>query len=190
MPHVIIIAGSNGSGKSTAAPSLLKDTVHIKNFVNADVIAQGLSAFEPEKASIQAGRIMLDRIKTLANENTNFSFETTLASRTFAGWIKGLKRNGYQFHLVFLWLKNVELAVSRVADRVRMGGHSVPEEIIRRRYVGGLRNFFNLYCPIADSWQLYDNSDAALAPIAIKAQGKVGIKNKTIWKYLAETYSE
>jgi predicted ABC-type ATPase len=109
MPHVIIIAGSNGSGKSTATPILLQETAHIHDFVNADIIAQGLSAFQPEKAAIQAGRIMLDRIKTLANEKKNFAFETTLASRTFSTWIKGLKEKGYKFHLVFLWLKNVLL---------------------------------------------------------------------------------
>ena len=191
MPHVIVIAGSNGSGKSTAAPILLQDTVHIKDFVNADIIAQGLSAFQPEKAAIQAGRIMLDRIKGLAEEGANFAFETTLASRTFAGWIKKLKEQGYQFHLVFLWLKDIELAISRVVDRVRMGGHSVPEETIRRRYGAGLRNFFNLYRPIADSWQIYDNSDAdRLASIAMKAQDKVIIKNETIWQQLVETYGE
>ena len=190
MPHVIIISGSNGSGKSTAAPALLQDTVHINDFVNADVIAQGLSAFQPEKAAIQAGKIMLDRLKTLANQGANFAFETTLASRTFAEWIKKLKASGYQFHLVFLWLKDVELAVSRVADRIRMGGHSVPEETIRRRYKAGLRNFFNLYIPIADSWQFYDNSDAErLTLIALKAQNKIKIEDENTWKYLTETYS-
>lgn len=188
---MIVIAGSNGSGKSTAAPILLKDTVHIKDFVNADVIAQGLSAFQPEKAAIQAGRVMLDRIKALANERTNFAFETTLASRTFAGWIEKLKGQGYQFHLVFLWLRSVELAISRVADRVRMGGHSVPEETIRRRYVVGLNNFFNLYRPIADSWQMYDNSDANnLALIASKIQDKINIGKEDVWKNLVEKYSE
>ncbi|HVE44863.1 MAG TPA: zeta toxin family protein [Gammaproteobacteria bacterium] len=190
MPHVIIIAGSNGSGKSTAAPVLLQDAVHIKDFVNADVIAQGLSAFQPEKAAIQAGRIMLDRIKTLAKEKTNFAFETTLASRTFAGWIETLKEQGYHFHLVFLWLKNAELAISRVADRVKIGGHSVPETTIRRRYISGLKNFFNLYCPIANSWQLYDNSNNKLTLMASNIQATVNIENKEIWKVLAETYSE
>jgi len=191
MPHVIVIAGSNGSGKSTAAPALLQDTIQIKDFVNADVIAQGLSAFQPENAAIQAGRIMLDRIKSLANENTNFAFETTLASRTFAGWIKKLKENGYQFHLIFLWLRDINLAISRVTDRIKMGGHSVPEETIRRRYKAGLSNFFNLYQPIADSWKLYDNSDAnQLTLIATQTQNKISIRNETIWKHLMETYSE
>lgn len=191
MPHVIIIAGSNGSGKSTAAPVLLKDTAHIKDFVNADIIAQGLSAFQPEKAAIQAGRIMLKHIKTLANERIDFAFETTLASRTFANWIKQLKKQEYRFHLVFLWLRNVELAISRVSDRIKMGGHSVPEETIRRRYDVGLRNFFNLYCPVADSWQLYDNSEVdGLALIASKIQTKIIIRNEKIWKNLVEKYGE
>jgi len=191
MPHVIIIAGSNGSGKSTAAPVLLQDTVHINDFVNADVIAQGLSAFQPEKAAIQAGRVMLTRIKQLADANSDFAFETTLASKTFAGWISILKNKGYKFHLMFLWLKSVNLAVSRVSDRVRMGGHAIPEEIIQRRYVAGLKNFFKMYSPIADSWQFYDNSeDDGLALIASKNTDKIHIENQEIWKYLVETYSE
>ncbi len=192
MPHVIVIAGSNGSGKSTAAPALLQDTVHIKDFVNADVIAQGLSAFQPEKAAIQAGRVMLERIKTLAAEKNNFAFETTLASRMFAKWIKELKqKKGYQFHLTFLWLRDVELAVSRVADRVKMGGHSVPEKTIRRRYEAGLRNFFKLYCPIADSWRLYDNSNTeGISLIAAKPQDEIEVFNKIIWKRLEEAYGE
>ena len=166
--------------------------MHINDFVNADVIAQGLSAFQPEKAAIQAGRVMLERIKALADEQVNFAFETTLASRTFAGWIEGLKAKHYQFHLVFLWLKDVELAISRVAERVRVGGHSVPEETIRRCYAAGLRNFFNLYCPIADFWQLYDNSDAdAFSLIAMQSQNETIIQNETVsWKYLLETYHE
>lgn len=188
---MIVIAGSNGSGKSTAAPALLQDAVQIKDFVNADVIAQGLSAFQPENAAIQAGRVMLDRIKALASERVNFAFETTLASRSFAGWLKKLKTTGYRFHLVFLWLRDMELAVSRVDDRVRMGGHSVPKATIRRRYNAGLRNFFNLYCPIADSWQIYDNSDANdLTLIASKKQNEISITNLEIWDNLVEKYSE
>lgn len=149
MPHLIIIAGPNGAGKSTAAPALLKDALHVDNFVNADVIAQGLCAYQPEKAAIQAGRIMLDRIHTLANEEVNFAFETTLASRTFAMWIPKLQKQGYQFHLIFLWLQSADLAIFRV----KAGGHSVPEATIRRRYTAGLKNFFNLYSSLADSWQ-------------------------------------
>lgn len=191
MPHLIIIAGCNGSGKSTAAPALLQNSLHVDDFVNADAIAHGLCAFQPEKASIQAGRIMLERIQKLADDKVNFAFETTLASRTFSTWIPKLKQEGYEFHLIFLWLQNVELAIRRVEERVKTGGHSIPEETIRRRYKSGLKNFFNLYRPLTDSWQFYDNSNAdKLSLIASEIHGhKLVIENKSIWEELEETYS-
>jgi predicted ABC-type ATPase len=191
MPHLIIIAGCNGSGKSTAAPALLQNSLHVDDFVNADAIAHGLCAFQPEKASIQAGRIMLERIQKLADDKVNFAFETTLASRTFSTWIPKLKQEGYEFHLIFLWLQNVELAIRRVEERVKTGGHSIPEETIRRRYKSGLKNFFNLYRPLTDSWQFYDNSNAdKLSLIASEIHGdKLVIEKKSIWEELEETYS-
>jgi predicted ABC-type ATPase len=191
MPHLIIIAGCNGSGKTTAAPALLQNSLHVDDFVNADAIAHGLCAFQPEKASIQAGRIMLQTIQKLADEKINFAFETTLASRTFSTWIPKLKQEGYQFHLIFLWLKNVELAIRRVEERVKTGGHSVPAETIRRRYKSGLKNFFNLYRPLTDSWQFYDNSNAdKVSLIASEIHGnKLVIENKSTWEELEETYS-
>jgi len=158
-PHLIVLAGPNGAGKSTTAPSLLKGTLGVDEFVNADLIAQGLSGFQPEGAAFHAGRVMLERIHHLAAKRANFAFETTLASRTFAAWIADLRKTGYDFHLVFLWLPNEDFAVARVAERVRMGGHNVPEETIRRRYKTGLRNFFQLYKPLTDFWRFYDNSD-------------------------------
>src|SRR5689334_18509082 len=149
MPHVIVIAGPNGAGKTTSAPALLGEALQIKHFVNADTIAAGLSAFAPEKAAIQAGKAMLERMHYLANNNENFAFETTLASKTFAPWIAKLKaEKGYLFHLTFLLLDSPDLAVSRVAERVKMGGHFVPEDTIRRRFKSGLKNFFNLYKPL------------------------------------------
>lgn len=190
MPHIVIIAGANGSGKSTAAPILLQNAVHIDNFVNADVIAQGLSAYQPEKVAIQAGRVMLSRIHHLAEESATFAFETTLATLTFAPWIKALKSNGYQFHLIFLWLKSEDLAISRVQERIKMGGHAVPEPVIRRRYRAGLKNFFKLYKPVADSWRFYDNSNVnELSLIASEIQGNsLTVENKTVWQQLIEEY--
>jgi predicted ABC-type ATPase len=158
-PIVAVIAGPNGAGKSTTAPGLLAGVLGITEFVNADVIAQGLSAFDPEGAAIDAGRVMLTRLKALATSRANFAFETTLASRTFAPWIARLCDSGYEFHLVFLYLPSPEMALERVADRVRAGGHHVPGEVVRRRYVGGIRNFFRLYRPLAKRWRFYDNSD-------------------------------
>ncbi len=192
MPHLIIIAGANGAGKSTAAPALLQGSLHVDDFVNADVIAQGLCAYQPEKAAIQAGRVMLERMHSLAQAKANFAFETTLASRTFSTWIPKLIAEGYQFHLVFLWLKNSDLAVLRVQERVKTGGHSVPEVTIRRRYISGLKNFFNLYRPLADSWKLYDNSDTDALPVIASEmnQNELIVKNKVIWNQLLETYRE
>lgn len=191
MPHVIVIAGPNGAGKTTAAPELLGKQLQIDHFVNADTIAAGLSAFAPEKAAIQAGKAMLERMHYLANNNENFAFETTLASRSFAPWIANLKKRGYLFHLTFLVLDSPDLAVLRVGERVRLGGHSVPEDTIRRRFKAGLKNFFNLYQPLADSWQMYDNSEVDIpTPIAQNINKEIIIYNSMIWKELLEKYNE
>lgn len=190
MPHVIIIAGPNGAGKSTTAPAILKGTLGVTEFVNADTIAQGLSAFNPARAAFHAGRIMLERLQQLAEDKEDFAFETTLASKTFAHWVQKLKAAGYQFHLFFLWIPTADFAVERVAERVRMGGHHVPEDTIRRRYQAGLRNFFRLYLPIADSWYLFDNSTAS-APALIASEDKETgqlVVNSVLWSKLTEEY--
>lgn len=191
MPHVIVIAGPNGAGKKTTAPALLNKALDISHFVNADTIAAGLSAFAPEKAAIEAGKAMLSRMRTLSDNNENFAFETTLASRSFAPWISKLKMRGYLFHLTFLTLDTPELAVSRVAERVKMGGHSVPEDVIRRRYKKGLLNFFQLYKPIADSWQMYDNTNIGqVIPIASSINNKLEVRDPIKWQKLIEAYDE
>ncbi len=172
-PHLVVLAGPNGAGKSTAAPALLESTLGVAEFVNADVIAQGLSAFHPERAALKAGRVMLERLRQLASRRATFAFETTLASRTFAPWIAELRRSdSYAFHLLFLWLSSPEVAVARVRERARMGGHDVPELTIHRRYRGGLRNFFWLYRPLADSWRLYDNSERAGPRLVAAGRGE------------------
>ena len=190
-PNVVVIAGPNGSGKSTAAPALLRDYLGITEFVNADVIAQGLSGFGSENVALQAGRIMLDRLKELAAEEADFAFETTLASRTFAARLKGLQQSGYRAHLLFLWLPSSEMAVARVASRVQRGGHDVPKEIVRRRYEAGLRNFFRLYRPLVDAWRMYDNSSrTGYALIASDSKDdRLHIEQEAIWNSLVEAYA-
>lgn len=158
MPNVIVIAGPNGAGKSTLAPALLRDTVNVFEYVNADTIAEGLSAFAPEDASFDAGRVMLGRLHDLAGDGKDFAFETTLASRFYSTWLTELQGSGYRVSLVFLWLNNVELAVERVRARVRAGGHDIPELTIRRRYERGIANLFQLYIPVANSWRVFDAS--------------------------------
>ena len=188
--RVIVVAGPNGAGKSTAAPYLLRDALEVAEFVNADTIASGLSAFNPESVAFTAGRIMLERMRQLAASGADFAFETTLASRSFAPWIFELKRRGYHAHLLFLWLESADLAVSRVAERVRLGGHDVPEEVVRRRYDKGLRNFFSLYMPLSSAWQLFDNSLALeTRPVAAGEGPEVSfIGDRTIWTKLMEAY--
>jgi len=185
-PHLIVIAGPNGAGKSTTAPFLLKGTLKVTEFVNADLIAQGLSGFQPEGAVFHAGRVMLERIHYLAEKRIDFAFETTLASRSFAPWIADLRKTGYDFHLVFLWLPNEDFAIARVAERVRMGGHDVPEKTIRRRYYAGIKNFFRLYKPLADFWRVYDNSYPA-GPRLIASGSRSesdNIKDIAIWNMI------
>ena len=159
-PHVFVIAGPNGAGKPTAAPTLLRDLLGVAEYVNADLIAQGLSAFDTQSVAFQAGRVMLERLHLLAARRRHFAFETTLATRGYLPWLRGLQSDGFVFDLAFLWLPCPEIAVARVAERVRLGGHDVPEIVIRRRHVRGLDNFFRLYRPNADHWWLIDNAAA------------------------------
>ena len=157
-PKLIAVAGANGSGKSTLAPFLLRDTFGVSEYVNADTLALGLSAFNPEGAAFAAGRVMLQRMHSLAERRESFAFESILASRSYAQWISGLQQCGYDFHLLYLWLSSPNLAVERVKERVRLGGHDVSENVIRRRYHKGVRNFFELYKALAATWVIYDNS--------------------------------
>lgn len=159
-PVAVIIAGSNGSGKSTIAPELLRDFAGVREFVNADVIASGLSGFQSESVAFLAGRLMLGRLRELASHRVSFAFETTLASRSFAPWLCTLKPLGYEVFLFYLWLETPELAVARVRMRVADGGHGVSEEVVRRRYHRGLENLFDLYEPLVDNWSLLDTSSA------------------------------
>ncbi len=155
-PVVHVIAGPNGAGKTTFATQFLPKLVHCEQFLNADLIAAGLSPFAPETQRIRAGRLLLERMAELQAKRQDFGFETTLSGRGHAAHLRELKRVGYQVLLYFLWLPDVDLAVKRVANRVRQGGHHVPEEDIRRRYRSGIRNFFRIYREIADVWQVFD----------------------------------
>lgn len=182
-PHIIVLAGPNGAGKSTTAPLLLRDTFAVDEFVNADAIAYGLSAFAPEKAALEAGKIMLRRLRELAAKRTNFAFETTLASRSFAPWLAQMIETGYSVHLIFLTLPDVEFAIQRVAKRVSLGGHAIDEAVIRRRYTAGLQNFFRLYMPVVSSWKICDNSIPG-APLDIAKGDRYTISMVTEQKFL------
>ena len=156
--RVIIIAGPNGAGKSTFAQEFLPNEASCPRFVNADLIAAGLSPFNPAAAAVSAGRLMLEEIRRHVRSGHSFAFEATLAGRGFARLIPQWQAAGYWVHLIFLKLQHPDLAVERVAVRVAQGGHDVPEPLIRRRFTRGWSNFQNVYRELVDSWRLYDNS--------------------------------
>jgi predicted ABC-type ATPase len=157
-PNIVLIGGPNGAGKTTIARSVLADLIGMGEFVNADTLAAGLNGFDPERAAFAAGRIMLQRLRELAESRASFAFESTLASRTFAPWLMARAVEGYEVNVVFVWLSSPSMAVRRVRARVLAGGHSIPEEVVRRRYTRSVVNFVNLYKPIAHRWRVYDNS--------------------------------
>ncbi len=167
MPRVVVLGGVNGSGKTTAAPDLLTDVLKIPTFVNADAIARGLNGLHPESVSMQAGQIMLQRLASLAESGNDFAFETTLASKSYAKWLQSLKQSGFEIHIYYYWLSSPDLAIARVQQRVKSGGHAIPEDDIRRRYARSIRNFLDLYCPLADWWEVFDNSNSLRELIGI-----------------------
>lgn len=188
-PGVVIIGGPNGAGKTTISKAVLAGTLGITEFVNADIIAQGLSGFDPEKAAMQAGRVMLKRLDELAADRANFAFETTLASRTFAPWLRTLSDRRYRFYLTFVWVASPEISIRRVRNRVSRGGHFVPDDVVRRRYGRGIANFMQLYLPLAHRWVAYNNSGTgSLEPLASGGQSlKTEIADQAAWKVLCET---
>ena len=167
-PNLYIIARPNGAGKTTASFNLLPDVLHCPNFVNADEIARGLSPFAPELVAFQAGRIMLQRIEELLPQKVDFAIETTLATRSYVQLVHRAQALGYKVHLIFFFLENEEQAIQRVAQRVRNGGHNIPEEDIRRRFKRGIYNLINLYMPICDSVLVYNNVQTPARLVARK----------------------
>jgi predicted ABC-type ATPase len=156
--RIIIIAGPNGAGKTTFATEFLPREAECTNFINVDLIASGLSPFQPGRAAIRAGRIVLELIQEHIRRRESFSFETTLSGRGYANSILEWRSLGYRIKLFFLTLKNVEMAIARVQQRVREGGHYLPDDVVRRRFERGLINFNEIYKTIVDEWAMYDNS--------------------------------
>lgn len=187
-PSVVVLAGPNGAGKTTAARTLLAETLKVMTFVNADVIAQGLAGFDPDSAAIEASRIMLERLHALAEQRADFAFETTLAGRTLADWLRDLRQTGYFVHLLYFWLESADLAVARVGERVRLGGHNIPEETIRRRYQRSIQNFFQLYRPLVTTWRVYDNSQQGLSQL-VAERNESGVETVSMfstWKLIEQ----
>jgi len=184
-PQLILIAGPNGSGKSTSAPVLVPATTR---FLNADDIARTVHQRTDVERNVHAGRLLLDEWDRLVAANADFAIETTLSSRSLAPRIVRMREAGYQFQRVFVWLESVDLAIERVAERVRQGGHDIPEAVIRRRYLAGARNLFSLYIPITDTWRVFDNT--RLADMSLVATGgkreRTLIYNPVIWQNIVQ----
>jgi predicted ABC-type ATPase len=174
-PNLYIIAGPNGAGKTTFAEEFLPHDAHCLEFVNADLIAGGLSPFAPERAAFRAGRLMLERIHSLGKQGMTFGFETTLSGKTYIKLLQDLKRREYQIHLYFLWIPSIKLALERIDARVKSGGHDVPETVVRRRFNRSLPNFFRYYQSLVDSWVIFDNSMDEPKMIAFEESGRLQI---------------
>jgi len=158
IPQCIIIAGPNGAGKTTFAKQFLAQEVNVIHFVNADLIAAGLSPLRPELAQIAAGRLFLSEVKKLAQARVNFAFETTLSGHAYLRFLKQWKTEGYFIRIIYLRVNSPELSLDRIATRVTQGGHDVPREAVLRRFNRSWNNFLNIYREIADDWRVYENS--------------------------------
>ncbi|MDE2040701.1 MAG: zeta toxin family protein [Elusimicrobia bacterium] len=177
-----VIAGPNGAGKTTFAAEFLPHFAKCREFVNADYIATGIAPFAPSTAAIEAGRVMLSRIKELVAQRHSFAFETTLSGRGYLSLFQEIRKAGYRINLFYLWLPSVELAIQRVHDRVRSGGHSVPDGDVRRRFDRGLKNLFGEYLPLLDGWTLINNSERHPRIIAYGLAGAATIKDAPLFE--------
>jgi predicted ABC-type ATPase len=185
-----IICGCNGAGKTTASYTILPEILHCNEFVNADEIAKGLSPFQPESAHIAAGRLMIERIKSLMEKGEDFAFETTLATKSYQKLIERAKKNNYHVEMIYFWLNSMDLAINRVKIRVSEGGHGIPEPIIKRRYNSGLKNFFNIYLPIVDTWMFIDNSSRPSEVLAQAHDGISEVFSQEKWDELKQKYHD
>jgi predicted ABC-type ATPase len=180
-----IIAGCNGAGKTTASHTILPYVLDCREFVNADEIAKELAPFHPESVAFEAGRTMLNRIDVLMEREESFSFETTLAAKSYHGLIKKAQEKGFTVILLFFWLRSIDLAKARVATRVLEGGHNIPSDVIERRYKSGITNLFRIYLPLVDEWFVYDSSEPAIELIAENNKASfIRIKNLKKWRQL------
>ena len=185
MPRLHIISGCNGSGKTTASYTLLPDLLDCREFVNSDEFAKSLSPFDPSAASVTASRMMLMKINYLLERKADFAVETTLATRSLLKIVERAQAAGYEVTALYFWLNSPELAIHRVRERVVSGGHNIPDQVVRRRYVMGLTYFFETYIPVIDRWILADNSHPPFAVVAEGSRDVIYIKDsekyQTIW---------
>src|ERR1700691_3429005 len=187
-PRIYVIAGPNGAGKTTFAREFLPHYADCRQFINADLIAQGMSPFSPDAAAFRAGRLMLEEIERHAGLKETFGFETTLSGLGHLRLLRRLKKSGYEVHFFFLWVPTVSLALTRVRDRVLRGGHNVPEIVVRRRFERSIRNFLLRYRPLSDSWMLFDNAGTTPVVVAFQKEANPHIMNRELYENLLFRY--
>lgn len=189
-PNVYIIAGPNGAGKTTFAREFLPTYANCKIFINADLIAQGLSPFDPERAAFRAGRLMLEEIETQAARGEDFGFETTLSGKGHLHIVRALKKRGYEVHIFYLWVPSAELTLARIKERVLRGGHDVAEAVVRRRFGRSIGHFLGPYGRLADRWTLFDNSAVAPREVATSWRGRLRVVDERLYNELNASYGE
>ena len=185
--NVYVVAGPNGSGKTTFAREFLPNFAKCPNFVNTDYIAHGLAPFAPSTAAIRAGKLVVSRIREFSRDGTDFGFETTLSGRTHLSMFRKLKALDYRVHLFFLWVPGVDLSLLRIKNRVLEGGHDVISTDVRRRFTRSIDNFFNTYMPFADTWMLFDNSGGKPVLAASRAGGSPVIENADLYQRITQS---
>ncbi len=189
-PVVYVIAGPNGTGKTTFANQFLPKIADCRNFINADLIAKGLSPFNVDAAAMQAGRLFLGSIQENVRRGVDFGFETTLSGKGCVKLFKDLRGRGYRLHLYFLWIPGLSLALKRIADRVRMGGHAVPADVVRRRFGKGLKNLFNPFMNLVDYCAIFDNSSAEPRLVFEMSEGQDHVIKPEIYDIIVKMSEE
>jgi predicted ABC-type ATPase len=188
VPTLQIIAGPNGVGKTTFADRYLPQTIRQLEFVNADLIARGLSPYDPDSVAMEAGRIALARIRHLIENRQSFTWETTMSGRTAVGWIKRAKEAGYQIKCYFLWVREVDTTLDRIRQRVLEGGHNIEPDVSRRRFFKTIQNFLSIYRPLCDSWKLIANDGETHRLLAVEKEGRLVVRDEgAVEKIICET---
>jgi predicted ABC-type ATPase len=178
VPTLYIIAGPNGVGKTTFADRHLPGTIRELEFVNADLIARGLSPYAPDRAAMDAGRIALERIRHLIASGTSFTWETTMSGRTAVAWLRSAKESGYEIKCYFLWVRDVQTTLDRIQQRVAEGGHNIDSDVSRRRFYKTIQNFFSIYRPMFNSWKLLTNDGPGPRLIAVEKEERLAVRDR------------
>ena len=184
MPKLHIVAGPNGSGKTTFAREFLPKYAQCSNFINADLIAMGLSPFKPAQVQLTAGKILLKQVDDMLHNRKDFAFESTLAGKTYVRLIKEAKALGYTVHIYYLWIPSADLAKERIKQRVKQGGHHVPSVDVDRRYPRSLSHFLDVYGPMVDSWEIFDNAEGEPRVIAKRDEKSLMIVDEEMYHLL------